>query len=265
MPLQKLSEASIYFELTDFTPAWQPDKPTLMFIHGLNSSHAHWFNQVPVFARRFPVLTVDLRGHGASSAPATGYTVGHHTDDLSELLNTLEINEIIPIGASLGGCIAQQLAVRMPSQVKAIIAGGSCARVPKELDMAAFQPMIEQMGFENFLREMLPQATFNPDVDPGLVKFVLDIALANKTEIIMQRTAEGFMYDDLEAAQRIACPALVLMGENDNTTPRHCSEELKAAIPNSSLAIIPACGHLPHLEAPGVYNEIVSRFLDKLN
>src|SRR5262249_23204757 len=98
-----------------------------------------------------------------------------------------------------------------------------------------------------------------------LIKFVLDIALASKPEIILQRTQEGFLYDYLEAARRIACPALVLTGENDNTTPRHCSEELKEAIPNSFLAIIPDCGHLPHLEVPGVYNEIVTRFLGKLS
>jgi pimeloyl-ACP methyl ester carboxylesterase len=263
MPLQQLSEVSIFYEMTDFTRAGERDRPALLFVHGLNSSHRHWLNQVPVFARRHAVITVDLRGHGQSSAPPEGYSVHHHTDDLAGLLDALEVGEVVVIGASLGGCMAQQLAVRTPQRVKAIVAVGSCAQTPKELDLNALLPAVEQMGIENFLREFLPGATFCPDVAPGLVEFALDIALESKPEIILQRTKEGLVYGGVETARKIACPALILLGENDNTTPRYCSEELKELIRGSEFGVIPGCGHLPHLEAPEVFNEILSRFLDR--
>lgn len=263
MPLQQLSEAAIYYELTDFTRPWATKKATILFVHGLNSSHQHWFNQVPLFSRQYPVLAVDLRGHGKSSAPLEGYSVHHHAKDLVELLDVLSIKDVIVIGASLGGCIAQQIAVRIPEKVKSIIAVGSCAETPKELDLGALQPVLEQLGVKGFLREFLPQATFSPDTDTGLIEFAVEIALAAEPETIMQRTSEGLIYNGVEDARKINCPTLIIFGENDQTTPKYCSEQLRAIIPNSSLAMVPACGHLPHLETPEVFNEIVFRFLNK--
>jgi pimeloyl-ACP methyl ester carboxylesterase len=264
MPLQQLSEAAIYYELTDFTRPWASKQPTLLFVHGLNSSHRHWFNQVPVFARLHNVLTVDLRGHGESSAPAEGYSVHHHAGDLIELLDVLGIKDVIVVGASLGGCIAQQIAVRIADRVKSIVAVGSCAETPKELDLGALQPLLEQLGVKGFLREFLPQATFSPGTDAGLIEFAIEIALAAEPETIMRRTSEGLIYNGVDDARKINCQTLIILGENDQTTPRYCSEQLREIIHNSSLAIVPACGHLPHLETPEVFNEIVLRFLRKL-
>lgn len=265
MPIQELTNASIYYEKTDFSAPWQAARPALLLIHGLNSSHAHWFNQVPLFSRDRTVVTVDLRGHGASSAPATGFTAGHHASDLVELLDRLEIDSVIPIGASLGGCIAQQLAVKIPGKVKAMVAVGSCAQVPKELNREDSVKVIQEMGLKNFLSASLPEITFSPGVDPGLIKFALDIAVAADEDVIMRRTLEGLVYDDLDAARAVSCPSLIVVGENDKTTPRYCSEQLRELIKNSSMAMVADCGHLPHLEAPETFNAILERFLKSLN
>jgi len=260
MPTTKLSKVHLYYEVTNFAPLEQ-EHPALLFVHGLNSSHEHWFNQVPVFARGRQVITVDLRGHGASSAPPEGYSAQDHAADIIELLDQLEYENVTVVGASLGGCIAQQIADRIPDRVKAIVPVGSCAQVPPELNRAEMLPMIEQMGFKNFLAQMLPAATFSPDVSPQLIQFVLGIAAAASDETIKARTLGGLVYDDMDAARRISCPALIVVGENDKTTPRSCSETLRELIPNSSLSVVPSCGHLPHLEAPQIFNAILERFL----
>jgi pimeloyl-ACP methyl ester carboxylesterase len=261
MPTEELSEVNIYYEVTDFAPPWGPKRAPLLFIHGLNSSHEHWFNQVPVFSRNRKVITVDLRGHGASSSPPEGYSAQDHARDLIELLDKLGCESVTVVGASLGGCIAQQIADQIPKRVQSIVAVGSCAQIPKELDRTDMLPVIEKMGFKNFLAQALPAVTFSPDVDPGLIDFALRIALASPDETIKARTLGGLVYDDLDAARRISCPALIVVGENDKTTPRHCSETLRELITWSSLAVVPTCGHLPHLEAPETFNELLERFL----
>jgi pimeloyl-ACP methyl ester carboxylesterase len=262
MPLQQISDVSIYYEETDFTPPWRSATSALLFIHGLNSSHQHWFHQVRFFAGHYPVVTIDLRGHGESSKPSQGYSVDHYTADVVQLLDKLGIKRVNVVGGSLGGCIAQQLAAMIPAKVASIALVGSTAESPKELDMSVFLPMIKELGIEGFFREFLQKDSFSPDVDPGLVEFTLRVALSSPADIIMQRTREGLIYDGLEAARTITCPALIVVGENDNTTPRHYSEKMRELIKDSSLAIIPNCGHLPHLEVPDLFNNLLLRFLE---
>ncbi|HUK90352.1 MAG TPA: alpha/beta hydrolase [Blastocatellia bacterium] len=261
MPSEVLSGATIYYETHDFTAPWAPKRPALLFVHGINSSHEHWFNQVPVFCRDRKVISVDLRGHGASSIPPDGYSAQDHAGDLAELLDKLECNAVTVVGASLGGCIAQQLTARIPEKVKAVVLVGSCAQVPAELNRAEMLPMIEQMGFKNFLASVLPTATFSPNAHPGLIDFALRIGASSPDQVIKLRTLGGLAYDDLETARNVRCPALIVVGEDDKTTPRHCSETLRELIAGSSLAVVPACGHLPHLEAPDAFNPILERFL----
>jgi pimeloyl-ACP methyl ester carboxylesterase len=261
MPVQKLGEVSIYYERTDFTAPWKPKKPTLLFVHGLNCSHEHWFQQVAYFSQRYPVLTLDLRGHGRSSMLSEGYSVDHYTRDIIALLDALALDEVHVVGSSIGGWLAQQLAVRIPHKVRSIVAEGSSSQALKELNLSLVESMVEQYGMEGFFREFIPKATFPPDVDKDVLEFTMGIGLSTPPDIIMQRMRESLVYDGRDAARSITCPAMVLVGEHDNTTPRHYSDEMRELISGSQLAIIPNCGHLPHLEAPEVFNSILDRFL----
>ena len=77
--------------------------PPLLFLHGWCCDHTHWRGQVPEFARSNRVVTVDLRGHGASDKPDEDYTIAGFVDDLAWLITETELQRPVVIGHSMGG------------------------------------------------------------------------------------------------------------------------------------------------------------------
>src|SRR5919107_6105660 len=89
----------------------QDDGPVLVFVNSLGSDFRIWQEVVPAFADRFRVVLYDKRGHGLSDAPPAPYSIDDHTDDLLALLDDLGISRAALVGLSMGGMIAQRMAV----------------------------------------------------------------------------------------------------------------------------------------------------------
>src|SRR5918993_1505664 len=96
------------------------DGPVLVFINSLGSDLRIWQEVAPVFTDRYRVILYDKRGHGLSDATAAPYSIDDHTDDLLALLDHLGIGKASLIGLSVGGMIAQRMAVRSPDRVQSI-------------------------------------------------------------------------------------------------------------------------------------------------
>jgi pimeloyl-ACP methyl ester carboxylesterase len=106
------------------------------------------------------------------------------------------------------------------------------------------------------------QYTFGPHASEELFEFVFRILADPSTEAVVRRLRGMLHYEGAEEAKRITCPALVLAGEVDRTFDPEMSHELRRLIPDSELALLPGCGHLPQLEAPELFNPTLRRFLD---
>lgn len=91
--------------------------PDVVLIHGLATNRAFWyFNLAMDLARDYRVTIYDLRGHGYSERPATGYTVGHHAQDLLSLMDELNIGKAAAIGHSFGGGVAMEAVIEQPQR-----------------------------------------------------------------------------------------------------------------------------------------------------
>src|SRR4051812_42762756 len=115
VPTATVNSIELYYEVVDSSPHWIKPKIPLLFIHGLSTDHTIWEQQVATFKKDRPVITVDVRGHGRSAKPPGDvYEIADHTTDMLGLLRNLGYPKTHVIGVSMGGMIAQQMALRNP-------------------------------------------------------------------------------------------------------------------------------------------------------
>lgn len=261
----RVGDIDLWYELTDFTEPWKSAPAPLLFIHGLGGDHSFWLYQVPAFCHRYPVLTVDLRGHGQSSKPDVDWTIEHMARDVVRLLRTLGAERVHVVGCSLGGMVAQQLALDYPLAVASLVLVDTLCGAPagfEEVVREALQ-FIENNDMATVARARITNA-FSDSVDPVMRDHVIDRVARNDKAAYVRTARATFGFTVRERLGEIAAPTLVIVGEEDRVTPPPLSEELARSIPGARLARIPKAGHISNMERPQEFNRRLSDFLDSL-
>jgi len=244
--------------------------PAVALIHGHSANLAMWRYQVqPLVKAGFSVLRYDVRGHGRSQAPAAGYTWEEYAADLMGLLDHLGQREAHLVGISMGGGIALQLAVEMPERVSSLTLVDSA--LPGYTYSEEFTREIESLVAA--VRSEGPRAAFqrlwlpHPFFD-GVRRLPERFALVRRMVLAYQ--APDYREGAIPANYRpelvarlpeIAAPSLVVVGEHDVPDFRLIAEILAANIPRARLRVMPGCWHLPPLEDPDSFNNILISFL----
>ena len=122
---------------------WPGMGPPLLLVHGIGSSGASWEPLVPALAREFTPITFDLRGHGDSRKPASGYLYGDYIDDLDRILDALRLKRPLIMGHSLGGIVTLWWAARHPDRAAGLVVVDSPLRSGQEF-MPAFDGWLAQ-------------------------------------------------------------------------------------------------------------------------
>jgi len=164
MPFLELDDVRLFF-----TDDGTGDVP-LLFVHGYSADSHDWSWQLPHFAPDHRTIAVDLRGHGASSAPADGYTTARFAADLVALLDHLGIAQVVAVGHSMGGSIVSALAVEHPERVAAIVAVDPAYLLPDEV-AGSLAPVLEGLADEDvvpFVQSIIGDGMASPGRDPGL-------------------------------------------------------------------------------------------------
>ena len=237
--------------------------PLVMFGNGLATGTEMWEPQADLFSKRFRVLRYDVRGHGATEATPPPYTIERLADDVVDLLDRLDIGKVAYVGLSLGGMIGQSLAVRHPHRVGSLVLCDTTMHSPRAM-------WIERIA-------AIQADGLAPQVEPSIERWFTHSFRSSHPEIVDNMRAmiratslQGYLgcamaMRDMRLenlARRIAQPTLILVGQDDRSTPVSEAQALHAAISGSQLEVIEHAAHLPNIEQAYRFNVVLGHFLD---
>ena len=239
--------------------------PWMVFSNSLASSIAMWDEQVAAFGSRFRILRYDQRGHGDSAVPPN-----HKTDfeelsaDLMALLDHYAIEKAVVAGASMGATTILRFAARFPLRCLAAIAcdgqwrapAGSEATWKDRLAVATDQGM-QALAAPTAARWFQPEFIAN---NPDVIKRVEAMVTATPVGGYLACAAALQDYDYRRDYPAIAVPVLYLVGAQDGEMPA-VMREMAEATPNSRYQVIDKCGHLPNIEQPEQFYQVVNAFV----
>jgi len=241
----------------------------LILVMGLGADHLAWGLQIPAFAACYRVIALDNRGVGQSDAPDTPYTTAMMADDTVGLMDALGVERAHVCGVSMGGMIAQEIALRHPARVRTLQLHATLARPDayiREL-VQAWRKVRATLGREEAAR-VLALWLFAPcsyAERPEFVEFVLHNDIANPypqslTGYLRQGDAI-LAHDTLERLDRLRCPTLVSVADQDILVPPRFSHVIAQRVPGAELKTIADAGHAYIWERPDAFNAMCLEFL----
>lgn len=244
----------------------------VVLIHGHSVDLRMWERQVRALAAaRHRVLRYDVRGHGQSSAPDAGYTWENYSADLAALLDHLAIESVHVVGSSMGGAIALQFALdhaqraRSLTLVDSALPGFTYSEEFSSQIEAVVAAALEEGAWAAFQRlwlthEMFDGVRSDPEAFSLIERMVHDFPAVEYRG--GQTSPEGYEQPQLtDRLHEIGAPTLVITGESDIADFQIIAEILAAHIPNAKRHTFTRCWHLPMLEQPEQFNELLIAFL----
>jgi pimeloyl-ACP methyl ester carboxylesterase len=238
--------------------------PPLLLIGGLGFGRWAWFRQVPAFSRHFKTITFDARGERDLDSGVTDLA-----SDVVALLEHLRVGKAHVLGTSLGGFVAQELALGRPDLVeRLVLVGTSYGRGgPETMSPWALADMIglPSLNSERAVRKGLESATSgayraeHPEEFEQVVRWRL--ADSPSLSAYYEQMRAGASFDLSRDAGRITSPTLVIHGAEDRYVPVANAAALAEAIPGAKLRVLDNAGHLVFIERYADVNREVVTFL----
>ena len=226
-----------------------------------------WGPQLEAVAGGWRFIAPDLRGYGNSEAGDLPYSMDLFADDIIALLDYLEIEQAVICGLSMGGYIAFSLVHRYPHRVRALILAATRANADSvearqsRYDLAA---RVRVHGAMAVVESMLPKLVSGATRIhlPQVVDFVKNMMQTTNAEV-MARTLEGMAAraDYRAILPGINMSAMVVHGDQDEIISREDMDLLARQVRGAKYEVVSNVGHLPNLEAPDVFNQMLQTFL----
>jgi 3-oxoadipate enol-lactonase len=243
--------------------------PPLVLLHGLASSGADWELQVPAFTAIARVIAPDLRGHGHSPMGLGRPSVAAMAADVAALLARLGEPPAHVVGLSLGGCVAQMLALGHPERVRSLVLVNTFGRLP--VAGAGGLRRFAQRGWLLLTAPMpavaahVAQGLFpRPEQAPARAVAVARLGtMPRRAYLTALRAIAGFNSLSSGRLAGLRCPVLVVCGDRDQTVPRRAVDALCAALPTAELAVVADSGHATPIDQPEAFNRLVLDFVQR--
>lgn len=251
MPVISVRQEKIYYAARGSGGA------PLVFVHGAGDSHLVWNGQLAACAGLAQGFAVDLPRHGRSGGAGRRH-IADYADLLVGWMDAVGLADAILVGVSMGGAIAQQVALSAPSRVRGLVlaATGAKLRVLPE-----FLQGLES-DFDATTAQLVTFFYAQGAASP-FAAVSLDHLRETGKETVVGDFAACDAFDVRERLGEIHCPTLVICGSEDKMTPLRYSEYLAAHIAGAELNVIPDAGHLVMVEQPERFNAILTGWLSQ--
>jgi len=236
-------------------------EPTLILLHGWCSNLGHWQPTARRLRRTHRVLSVDMRGHGRSDAPADGYGAAQLADDIAALARSSRIRGAVIAGHSMGGLLALELARRHPALTRALVLVDSAYdqyATPEALEETRlWKTVVGSPGTEGVAR--LYRAFFPPGTSPAvraLGRSVVADAARTPRHAALAAWRTTLTADIPAIARDVRHPVLFVNASHNNRT----AAGLRAVLPQAEFAQVAGSGHFVPIEVPEQLAPMIQRF-----
>lgn len=257
MPLLNLPDGAIFYRVSG-----RDDAPVLLLSHSLGQDHGMWDQQVPSLSEYFRVVRYDTRGHGGSAVTPGDYRIDQLGRDVLALADAVGIPRFAFCGVSLGGMIAQWLAVHAPDRLTAVVLANTSAH-PDAARMEARRRAVLSGGMTPVAAEVMGRF-FSPATlaaCPGVVADARRTLLATDPVGYAGCCAAVRDMDQRNELARIACPVLIIDGDRDLSLPWKTHGEVLACGIAGVRVVHLSAAHLSNLEAPRAFTAALFDFL----
>lgn len=246
MPYATANGLSLYYEIEG-----ESDAPPVLLIAGLSGDHRGWGALSSLLRASYRVISFDNRDSGLSQRAKAPYIIRDMAEDAAGLLGELGIANAHVVGVSMGGAIAQELAIRFPQLVNRLMLLATYdAGDPRGAALfRGFASLRRSLPREEYLRLTLPWVYAYKEYQiPGLieqiVRDVLEDPLFQEPEAYERQMEATIAFHSRDRLHRISCPTMLIFGEEDVMTPMRFARELVRGIKGSRLVTLEGTGHL---------------------
>ena len=238
-----------------------PDGAPVVFANSLGTDLRLWDAILPYLPKGLRLIRYDKRGHGLSSCPPPPYAMGALVSDAERLLDHLNVRNCVFVGLSIGGMIAQGLAVKRMDQVRAMVLSNTAAKIGTT---AMWQERIDAVnagGIESLADAVMERWFSKP--------FRATPELTAWRNMLTRQPAAGYAgcaaaiagSDFYTTTASLTLPTLAIAGSEDGATPPDLVRETADLIKGARFELIRGAGHLPPVEKPAEYAALLSGFL----
>jgi pimeloyl-ACP methyl ester carboxylesterase len=257
MPLARLNDIRISYRV-------EGKGDPLVMIMGFTAGRSGWARQIPFFRKYYRVITFDNRGAGKSDKPSGPYSTRMMADDTAKLMDLLGIEKAHIVGMSMGGMIAQELAINCPQRVMKLVLASTYSRRD---EMGG--DVVEEAKFLHLTPEQRTGAMVGLAFNRPFYRFAFGLIARVMTGFTKASDRAGIegqseacvRHDALERLSLITAPTLIIVGTGDRLIKPVSSEVIAARIPNAKLVKIEGGSHYFSFEMANVFNREVLDFL----
>ena len=239
------------------------DGPPVVFSNSLGTDQRLWDKVIALMPPGPRYIRYDRRGHGLSDAPPAPYSMGQLVRDTERLLDHLSVRDAVFVGLSIGGMVAQGLAVKRHDQIRALVLSNTAARIGTTEIWHDRIRTVETGGIEA-LADAVMERWFSP-------RFRATPELAAWRHMLTRTPAAGYAgccaaiagTDFYTTTAALRLPALGIAGDHDGSTPPDLVRETVALIAGARTELLRGTGHLPCVEDPQAYAAVLTGFLQQ--
>ena len=241
---------------------------TVVLSHALGCDLSMWDGLANLLASDCRVIAYDHRGHGSSDASDGLYSMAELADDAARLLRELDTGPVVWVGLSMGGMVGQELALRHPSLVRALVLANTTSGYPQAAREVWEQRIVtvRERGIEAIADAVMARyfhEAFRAQKAGTVARFRRRLVTTDAVGYAGCCNAVGKV-DTTARLGQIGVPALVIAGELDQGTPVAMAQALADGIPGASLTVLKEASHLSAVEQEAAFNASVAAFIDTL-
>jgi 3-oxoadipate enol-lactonase len=241
-----------------------PGGPPVVFANSLGTDLRLWDDVVARLPEGLHLVRYDKRGHGLSTAPPAPYAMGALIRDAERLIEALELHDVVFVGLSIGGMIAQGLAAKRLDLVRAVVLSNTAPKIGTREMWEERIATVETRGLSAMSGTIMERWFSRAFRDsPAVIPW---------RRMVETTPAEGYAgccaaiagTDFYTTTAALRLPAQVIAGDADGSTPPDLLQEMAELIPGARYDLIRGAGHLPCVEKPDAYAAILTRFLGEI-